>query len=151
MVYRFCISSHQLEGHSSGIMVHSRRDCGLVRCACSPCNHFNLVTDTVASAFRVKAFCRSNYAQASSLPFTLTVRSAALPPTSLAVQSEYDSATDLLDAVLHQFSAIGERPALKLSAFFIRPSSPFFRQRPCVCICVSISFIFPCYVMARAV
>jgi hypothetical protein len=58
----------------------------------------------------VKVFCRSNYAQASSLPFTLIVRSAALPTTSLALPSEYDSGADLLDVALQQLSATGESP-----------------------------------------
>ena len=53
------------------------------------------------------SFDRSNYAQASSLPFTLIVRSASLPETSLAVPSEVDSGVDLLDLALREFSSAG--------------------------------------------
>jgi hypothetical protein len=50
---------------------------------------------------------RSDYAQASSLPFTLIVLPASLPTTSLASQSEVDSGVDLLDRALQQITAIG--------------------------------------------
>ena len=92
---------------------------------------------------------RSNYAQASSLPFTLVISSASLPTTPLALPSAVDNGTDLLDVAFRKFSASSGQHLIK-QKWPLWWWHFFARQRPafeCLLISVAISTLFPCCIL----
>ena len=103
---------------------------------------------------RTQFFGRSNYAQATSLPFILIVHSASLPATTLAMPSEVDSAADLLDFALQEFSSTGHQTFHVFGNWCLSDVLTRQQQRTAVSYMLvfdAIPHLFPCSVMDPSV